>query len=81
MRVPSVVVDLDAVPKQVPGHIDKTHAGLDEPAGDQRAVTEQSPAIAFQQARVFFLEIERGLHLRRSEQVERAFLRPAKRSQ
>ena len=53
VRVPGVVVDLDAVPEQVPGHVHEPHARLDQPAGDQRALAEQRAAVAVEQSRVF----------------------------
>jgi hypothetical protein len=72
VRVPGVVVDLDAVPEQVPGHVDEAHAGLDESSRDQRTLPEQVPAIAIDAARVLIAQVKRRLDLRRQDEVERA---------
>src|SRR5262249_41224235 len=74
VRVPGVVVDLHAVPEQVPSDINKAHTGLHKASGDQGAMSKQRSTVAVELARVFILQIKRGTSLGRSQQLKGALL-------
>jgi len=60
----------DARRVAVPVHVHEAHAGLDQPAGDERALAEHITAVAVAQPRVLGGEVERHLELRRRQQAE-----------
>src|SRR5262249_44880387 len=78
VRVPAVVIDLNAVPEQVPGDVDEANPCLYEAPGDERAGAEKRSAIAVAQARIFMAQVKGLPGFRRSQHVEGTVLDGAK---